>query len=59
MNIFVRLFQARMWREYGTIKNEWALLFMHTDKKECFRRAKIYLYLGKRMARNNGKPKLP
>lgn len=59
MSIDGRLFQARMWREYaqdwdgrrGQHCRDWVEKVLQISRAECLRRARINLYLAKRLNR--------
>jgi hypothetical protein len=57
MNVHGRLFQARMWRNYAkqwdsSFSRDWVCKILRVSKAECIRRAKINLYLAKRLNRS-------
>lgn len=62
MTITGRLFQARMWREYAMawdgkptaltgVGREWVQKVLQIPRTECLRRARVNLYLARRMNR--------
>jgi hypothetical protein len=59
MSIDGRLFQARMWREYAVdwdrpVWNErrrWVEKVLQISRAECIRRARVNLYLARRLNR--------
>jgi hypothetical protein len=54
-----RLFQAAMWRRYatdwdlpsGTFRRKWIERTFRTSRAECIRRARVNLYLARRLRR--------
>ena len=54
-----RLFQARMWREYAQdwdrpdwhLKRGWVEQILRVGRAECIRRARVNVYLARRMNR--------
>lgn len=55
MNIHGRLFQAKMWREYAQEWDgpcpAWVRDILQISRQECLRRARVNLYLAKRLNR--------
>lgn len=62
MPFHARLFQARMWREYATawggapdrskVGRRWLEEIGHTTREGCLRRARVNLYLARRIRRD-------
>jgi hypothetical protein len=60
-NVHGRLFQARMWREYAMawdgrptrtgVGRDWMEKISRTSRHECIRRARVNLYLARRLNR--------
>ncbi len=53
-----RLFQARMWREYAVMWDrpgmgrDWVEKIVRVSRAECLRRARVNVYLARRLNRN-------
>ena len=66
MTLTGRLFQARMWREYAMMHDgpirlrgklytpEWAKQILRVPRDQCLRRARINIYLARRITRQHG-----
>lgn len=64
MSIAGRLFQARMWREYAMawdgrrtatgVGRHWVEQILQLSRAECLRRARINVYLARRLNRTHG-----
>ncbi len=60
-----RLFQARMWREYAQdwdrpgLDREWIRVIGKVSRSECLRRARVNLYLARRLMRQSASPTPP
>ena len=56
-----RLFQARMWREYAAqwalpdhdIRRRWVEMVLRHNRADCIRRARVNLYLSRRLGRHH------
>ena len=57
-----RLFQARMWREYAmawdgkrtaltSVDGNWCRMVLRVSRSECLRRARVNVYLARRLNR--------
>jgi hypothetical protein len=61
LSVFGRLFQARMWREYAQawdgkttssgVGQSWVANILRIPRAACLRRARVYVYLARRMNR--------
>jgi len=61
MNVHGRLFQAAMWRDYAmqwdnSFSRSWVREILQVSRDECLRRARINVYLAKRLNRVNSEP---
>lgn len=66
MSAIGRLFQARMWREYAQAWDgkltttgcgrQWVENILRIPRAECLRRARVNVYLARRMNRRGGGP---
>lgn len=52
MTVHGRLYQARMWREYASEWGQWHHHILRVSRAECRRRARINLYLARRLNRS-------
>lgn len=60
LSIDGRLFQARMWREYAvqwdkSLDKRWLETVLGVSRADCIRRARVNLYLARRLNRRNRK----
>lgn len=63
MSVTGRLFQARMWREYAQaldgrrtmtgVGRDWVRSILQISREECMRRARVNVYLAKRLNRRS------
>lgn len=59
LSVIGRLFQARMWREYALmwdrrgLARDWAAGVLRVSREKCLQRARVNVYLARRLNRQN------